>query len=120
LHGVVCGEMVQVLDSLRGSPVLQPQLSPAIEGRRVARPLHIDRRSLTNLPMPLSYVLKSHFTARWLGYGSDGKVRRGNHPIRIPEPYGTQTLLWLDGHHLSDMFVMINLAVRDRQLILRT
>lgn len=120
LHGVACGGMIEVLDRMRESAAFRSQRSPAIKGRRIARPLQIQRRIMTNLPMPLSYILKGHYSARWLGVTSKGQVKRGNRPIRIPEPYGTQALLWLDRQPFPDMFVMHGLTIRKGQLIRRT
>lgn len=119
LHGVASGGMIDVLDRMRESAAFRPQRSPAIGGRRVARPLQIQRRTMTGLPMPLSYILKGHYSARWLGITPQGQVKRGNRPIRIPEPFGTQALLWLDRHPFPDMFVMHGLTIRDGQLIRR-
>jgi hypothetical protein len=103
LHGAVHGEMVDVLDNLREG------LNRSDE---IMRRLRISRQRLCHLPHPLTYVLQSYWPCRRIGpVGEEGEINRNRQKQRIPEPFHTQYLLWLDRHRLGDLNLMIGLSV---------
>lgn len=83
-HGVADGELKDVLDGLRGT-------------RKYGRPkdIRISRKPLTNLPVPLSYLIKPFWGSRWQGE-IGGEKRRQSYPSRIKEPRHSELMLWLD------------------------
>lgn len=53
----------------------------------------------------LTYLAKAYWPSKptvWIG----GKLKRTRHPQRIPEPYATQVLLWLDRQPFADLVMM--------------
>lgn len=52
-----------------------------------------------------SYLCKAFWPSRPV-LMIDGKPKRVRSPRRVPEPFGTQVLLWLDRQCLSDLTVM--------------
>ena len=117
LHGIAALQKRDAVDGLRHMRKYRPNRSPRHLGRSIARPVQITRLPLDNLPFPLSYVLKCHFTSRWTGHVSGvAAVRRSNTPLRIPEPHHARILLWQHSRGLSDLILVQNLSVRNGQI----
>lgn len=111
VHGVAVGEeMIRSIDSLRGLAKYRPvKASAAVAG--ISRPVRISREPLQNLPHPLTYLLKSYWPCRWAPDSDEEQQRKERRKRRIPEPYHSQLLLWLNQWRLSDMTLMIGMYV---------
>lgn len=112
VHGIAYGGMVQVVDRLRTLPNyktsrLLPDGSPSPVYRRV----RMTRERVNRLPRPLTYLVQSFWPARALWVSEDGRRRRARQKRRIPEPYHSQVLLWLDKWSIDDLTLMIGLRV---------
>ena len=108
-HGITVGrEMIQCIDSLRGLAKYRPvDASAAVAG--IKRPVRISREPLQNLPQPLTYLLKSYWPCRWAPVDEEQPKERRKR--RIPEPYHSQLLMWLDQWRLSDLTLMMGMYV---------
>lgn len=64
-------------------------------------------RTVKDRRRQFSYLLKSYWPARTIRWINGAQKRdRGHH--RIPEPFGSQVLLWLDRQRLRDLTIMNN------------
>lgn len=103
-HMVVTGDWIDVVNLLRKQRAYKPT-------KRVKRPVRA-RHKLTDLPYALSYILKSYWPRKWKGKVSGkGTERRSRGHGRIPEPYHSDVLLWLHGHQLSDLILMMGCEI---------
>ncbi|MEJ7925763.1 hypothetical protein WG908_03215 [Sphingobium sp. AN641] len=112
LHGFVDGEMVDVVRSLKKLPRYRFN-----RRRDIRSPIRIRWKSLTNLPHPLIYTIQDWWPARYT-FIRDGKPVRGR-KRRIPEPYHTLLLLWLDQWSLSDVTLMVGMSVGKDGLVVK-
>jgi hypothetical protein len=110
LHGVVADGMMAVLEKLRAGPMYKHEAGDIVRVR-----LRINRKPLTNLPYPLTYCLKGYWPWKHVILGANGKRRTRRHK-RIPEPYHTLVLLFLDRLSINDLVVVKHLHVRRGQL----
>lgn len=105
VHGIAAGEMIAVIDRLRKTPSYTSD--GLVRGR-----MHISRKPLKDIPYPLGYPFKSYWPSRRIGtVGHEGLIKRQRGHHRIPEPYHTQVLLWLDRWSASDLTLLMNLCV---------
>ncbi len=112
VHGIAYGGMAQVVDRLRSLPNYAtsrwlPDGSPSPVYRRV----RMTRKRVNRLPRPLTYLVQSYWPARALWVSEDGRRRRARRKRRLPEPYHSQVLLWLDKWSIDDLTLMIGLRV---------
>lgn len=116
VHGVAGGAMVKAVDALRKRKKYRSRRNKGQDStQRVKR----SQKPLTNLPQPLTYLLKSYWPGKWKGYVSGvGKERRSRDHGRIPEPYHSQYLLWLDRWELKDITLLIGVRVGKRGFVL--
>jgi len=99
-HLVATGDWAAIVNSLRVQPGYR-------RSGRVKRPVRI-KRELTNLPYALSYLLKSYWPAKWAGHVSGvNAARRSRGHQRIPEPYHSELLLWLNKWKIGDIILKI-------------
>jgi hypothetical protein len=104
LHGVASGGMIDVLDRLRTRPGYLPwRDNGVIPG--CARPIRRSREPLTNVPSSIAYQMKGFW-----------KVQAGR-TSRIPEPFGSHVLLYLDRYRLTDLTLLVKLSVRQGKLV---
>jgi hypothetical protein len=111
-HGLALADMIDVVDRLRKRRKYRP-VARGKDGRpAIKTPVRISREPLTNLPGPLTYLLKRYWPAKRIGAvdGSDKDKRNRRHG-RIPEPYHSEALLWLDRWTLSDISMMMGMYV---------
>lgn len=113
LHGLVTGQMRAVLERLRQRPKYRSIRKSAPDGRPgVWQRLRVSRQPLSDLPHCLTYLLKAFWGARATGdFGKDGVRRRVRQRRRIPEPYHTQHLLWLDRWRVQDLSLLVHFTV---------
>lgn len=113
VHGLADSPMLAVIDRLRKRPKYRRRRSKGEKRTRV----RLGRIALTNLPYPLTYIYQSSWPKRWHGE-IDGVEYRGGKRHRIPEPYHTILLLWLDRWSLRDITLMMGMSVRRNGLTL--
>jgi hypothetical protein len=112
LHGLCSWTLAAVIDALRNDPNYRTErLLPNGEWNPVYRRVWVTRKPLTNLARALSYLVQSFWPSRPIYVSADGKRRRVRDKRRIPEPYHSQVLLWLDRYRLRDLTLMIGLRV---------
>jgi hypothetical protein len=104
-HCQADGELKAVFDRLRKT-------------RKYGRPkdIRISRKPLTNLPKPLTYLIKPFWGSRWEGC-VDGEKRRQAYRSRIKEPEHSELMLWLDRWSPNDASVLVGLEVINGQLV---
>lgn len=114
VHGIAARGMIDVVDELRSTrPYCRRPPSEASDDR-VAQRIRMTRKPLTDLPRPLTYLWQSFWPSKARGDDSDDDVGFGQlhrDKRRIPEPYHTQMLLWLDRQRIEDMTLLINLSI---------
>lgn len=105
VHGIAAGGMIAAIDRLRTTPSYTSD--GLVRGR-----MHISRKPLKDIPYPLGYPFKSYWPCRRIGrVGREGLIKRQRGHHRIPEPYHSQVLLWLDRWSVSDLTLLMNLRV---------
>lgn len=104
-HGLADGELKGVLDQLRNS-------------RKYGRPkdIRISRKPLTNLPEPLTYLIKPFWGSRWHGLIGE-KICRQRWRSRIAEPRHSELLLWLNQWSPADLSVLVGFEVVGHHLV---
>ena len=112
LHSLAGGEMLVVLSRVRKLPAYRSR-----RGAGEKQKVKIGSQPLDNLPYPLTYIVQSSWPSRWRGEVR-GKSVRGEIRGRIPEPFHTAYLLWLDRWSLQDITLMIGLYVGRNGLVL--
>lgn len=111
-HGIAGGAMRDCVDALRGCRMFKQDQRGARE-----RPNVLIQDGLTNFPRPMLYTLQGWFPKRGYENPKTGEIERGR-KTRVPEPYHTQYLLWLDRFRLKDLVLLIGLRATERGLIL--
>lgn len=112
IHGLARDGMLEVVDRLRTLPGYRSRKGP--EERQKVK---VGRKPLDNLPYPITYILQSSWPTRCRGE-VNGKIYAGEGRGRIPEPYHTALLLWLDRWSLPQITLMMGMRVGREGLIL--
>ncbi|KFL46399.1 hypothetical protein IL54_1815 [Sphingobium sp. ba1] len=102
LHGIADGEMVNVVRGLKKLPRFRFDRK-----RDLRSPIRVTRLRMTNLPYPLLYTVQDWWPGRFILVRNGKPVRSRRQ--RIPEPYHTLLLLWLDRWSLADMILMVGI-----------
>lgn len=111
VHGLAAGALWRVInEKVRKTPSVRTIKGAYGRTDFVRHRLRMDGE-LTDLPRPLTYLLKSYWPSRAQYLTPEGRLRRHRRATRIPEPYHTEVLLWLDRWRLSDLSLMMNLSV---------
>lgn len=114
-HVVAGGEKAEAIENLRSMPKYSALRTEPCEKGLPNRPrVRKSRIPLYNMPDPLTYVLQSSYPHRPTKVHADGSVTRSKRRYRIPEPYHTQWLLWMDRWTISDMLLLVGLNVTTR------
>ena len=118
VHGLASGQMIKVVERLRKLPQFKTRrLKSDGTPEAIYRPVRIRRKGLADLPAPLAYVAQSFWPSRAIYVDQDGKNRRQKTKRRIPEPYHSLVLLWLDRWHVDDLMLRIGLQVSNGDLV---
>lgn len=117
MHVIANPKMIEMIDRLRRLPNYSGSSAKGIDRTAVYHPIRVERRELSDLPTPLTYLAKSYWTARAQFESVDGKLRLPRVKTRIPEPYHSMLLLWLHQWKLSDMTLMMGLKATKAGLI---
>lgn len=119
-HLLAFGGMSNVLVRLRDLEKYKPVRGDEPGTLPIARPIQIEFRSLSNMPLPLTYLLKSYWPSRWVSdLRPDGSYDRQHGTARITEPYHSQVLLWHDLWRLEDVSLMMGMFASKDGLKLR-
>jgi hypothetical protein len=121
IHGLASRSLVPVLDKLRKRPRYK-SVKALPDGKLcpVNTRVWITRKPLTNLPAPLTYLVKSYWPSRPIFFTDEGKRIRARQQQRITEPYHSQALLWMDRWKVADLSLMIGLRATRTGLIRST
>lgn len=105
-HGIGSGALLEAIEGLRGSP-------------KYSRPkdIRISRSPLTHLPSPITYLIKPFWGSRWQG-PIDGHMRRQKWRSRVPEPWHSQLLMWLDRWRPADLALLLGMSVKSGGLVM--
>ena len=117
-HGYAYGGMVDVVRRLRELPNYKTRKFGK-DGRvnAVYRPVQVKQKRPRNFRRQIAYRLQSYWPAKAIIISDDGQHKRARRRRRIPEPYHSQVLLWLDRWKLSDLTLMIGLRVTRNGLV---
>lgn len=115
VHGLACGRFVAAIDSLRHRPKYHPK-SWSKPGDRAKFPrVRVSRGPLTNLPKPMTYCVQAFWPAKAMTKRGSIKTQRGQRR-RIPEPFHTQLLIWLDRWKLQDITLLMGIRATKKGL----
>lgn len=115
LHGLACGGMIAVIDSLRCLKRFKSTRSPNIL-EKIYQRVRMTRKPLQRLPEPISYVLQSFWPERPIILLPTGRFRRVRSKGRLREPRHTEMLLWLNRWPLDQTTLMMGMEVRKHGL----
>ena len=108
-HIVATGDWVDVIHKLRTVKAYK-------KTEAVKRPIRKSTK-LRDHAYGLTYILKSYWPGKWKGEVSGQKNERRNRKhFRIPEPFHSDALLWLNKWNLDDLILMIGVEVRKEGL----
>jgi hypothetical protein len=110
-HLLAAGGMIEVIDALRKRPKYRSSRGPPDGWDPVHQRVRIERKPLTNLPSPITYVVQSFWDAKTTHSRLHGRDHGQGRKRRIPEPYHAMSLLWLDRWTLDDLCVRVNLNI---------
>ncbi|WP_156405487.1 hypothetical protein [Sphingomonas sp. Root710] len=109
-HLVAGGWKARALEALRDRPKYSVGRSEPHEMGMADRPrVRISKQVLTNLPDPLTYSIQywyPHRPTKIVGH-NPLQIQRSEFRYRIPEPYHTEWMVWMDKHPVQD-FVLFN------------
>lgn len=107
LHGIADGEMVEVIRRLSARVKFQ---SDRGDPDGVWTRVMVQGPPLTDLPRPLTYIIKSYLPGISTYRSKTGHRNRTCHRA-ISQPFYTQALLWMDRRQLKDICLMMGLHV---------
>ncbi|RYG56905.1 MAG: hypothetical protein EON56_03370 [Alphaproteobacteria bacterium] len=111
IHGIVAGSLRDVIDQeVRKTPSVRSNDGTYGLSDFVRHRLRMES-SLTDLPRPITYLVKSFWPSKLQYLNAQGQLRRHRRVRRIGEPYHTEVLLWLDQWRLNDLSLLMNLSV---------
>lgn len=109
-HGVVAGEMIEVLDKLREEPAFKPIKRKVGEQIKRYPRIRMSRAPIEDVPGALGYLLKSYWPQKWEGE-IEGEAKRQARHSRIQGPAHTRALLWLNRYRLDQISLLTGLRV---------
>ena len=109
VNGLALGTAIAAIEKLRALNKYQRAESCTATTLPIYRPIVVCRQPLTNLPSTLAYRLKHYWPCAWLPM--DGSTNRSRKEQRIPEPYHSQWLVWMDSWELSDLTLLMGMFV---------
>lgn len=115
VHADVLGGMIEVVREYR--EIERKRLSVTLEDGMKRPPVRIHRH-LDHLPDPISYCFQSHWTMKKYHDLTTGEWERGKRR-RIPEPWHSIFLLWMEKWKLEDLTLMMKLSVRQGKLYVK-
>lgn len=119
MHGYAFGAHLDAVNALPKLPKYKP--GKAGDGRDAIAQPKLVRKELGDPAYTLSYNLKSYWPGVRTIYELDDKIgvpKRSVQTRRIPEPYHSLSLLWLDRWALGDISLLMGLRVTKRGISL--
>ncbi len=111
-HGFVTHEMKNVADEVRKlRKYAEPHVPRGVGLKQPPARVILSRKPLINPAYRLSYIRQDWWPDRIDGVIDDVEIKRGVKRRRIPEPYHSMSLLWLDRWSLSDMTLKMGLRM---------
>lgn len=109
VHGIVTGGMVKIVNGLRDLPKYRP--AQPNDGRDAAHtPVRLSRGPLTNMPEPLTYVMKRFWPLRETYLDSDGLRKAYNSKVtRIRGLAEVEYLRFLAKWRIEDVTLMMGM-----------
>jgi len=119
-HLVAGGEKAWLLERLRClKKYSAPRSEPWEQGMPDRPRVWVSSKPLNNLPDPLTYILKSYYPHRPTKLVDGGpEIQRSEAGWRIPEPFHTQWLLWMNRWTISDHILLIGLRPSKQGFVL--
>jgi hypothetical protein len=118
-HLLATGSYVAALESLVGAKGLQAD-SITDWGTCIHTPVIVRKQQLFNPARAIGYLPKGYWLSTWAGgVSGTGTDRRARTGTRLPEPYHTEMLLWLDDHKIGDLVLTMGLKITTKGLILK-
>jgi hypothetical protein len=114
-HFIAVGGMIEVLERLRSRGKYAVANIAEEAGGGHAAALRTRELEPSEARYALSYLFQQYWPARWSGISEDNKKVRGPR-ARVPEPYHTEWLLWMDRQRLENFVLMMHLQVGRRGL----
>jgi hypothetical protein len=117
VHGLAAGALLEAVRKLKPRKHRRRGKRPSNKYRsdeKVHKRVMVGKKPLDNLPDPLTYLCKPFWSKKWKGIVGSGAVKRENQKSRIPEPFHTQLLVWLDRYSISDISLMMRMRVTDK------
>ena len=105
---------------MAASPTFRSTRPDGRKSGTVYQKVHFSRRPLRNVPYALSYRLQSYWSKTVtvnLGDNENPRMVRQSRQGRIPEPYHSLSLLWLDRWRLQDLTLLVKLGVTTKGLV---
>ncbi|MBB3924316.1 hypothetical protein GGR43_000010 [Sphingobium jiangsuense] len=113
VHCLISKGMIAVVERLRK---LENRRLKKIANSKIRRsPVLIRRKKLRNLPEPISYCFQSYWPKKAYDDPDTGNWKRGE-KHRIPEPYHSLFLLWVDQWRVEDLTLLMKLSVKAGKL----
>ena len=113
VHSLVSKGMIDVVGGLRN---LENERLQKLSNDNLKRPPVRKRKPpLHNLPEPISYCCQSYWPVKTFQDAGTGKGKRGPRH-RIPEPYHSLYLIWLDHWRLEQLMLLMKLGVSSGKL----
>ena len=110
VHAIATGGMIAICNKLRRTEKYWPS-------EHVRSPVRLSRRTLFNLPEPLTYCMQSWWPSRPRVLGENGAGERGYIRRRIPNPRHAEFLVWLDRQKLSDITLLMKIRASKNGLV---
>jgi hypothetical protein len=107
VNGLAFGSAISTLEKLRTLDKYKRVLERSSFKLPIYRPVVVRRAPLTNLASTLPYLLKPYWPSSWLA--STGDKPRSRTDQRIPEPYHSQWLLWMDRWRVTDITLLMGM-----------
>lgn len=113
-HFIVTGDLIEAFERLKGSTAYKSVKRVADSPDGVATRVHIREVDDSLNPQVITYAFKGSWYARSRGEAGgngDQADRLVGRLTRIPEPYHSQWLLWMDKWAFHHMLININLGL---------
>ena len=111
-HLIAAGEKARLLRKLRKRGKYKARRKQPWEvGLKNCARVRISKKPLFNLPEPITYIAQSNYPHRPTKLHDDGTVTRSKFRYRIPEPFHTDWLLWMDRWSIDDITLLNGLEV---------
>ncbi|WP_375273100.1 hypothetical protein [Sphingomonas sp.] len=117
VHLLATDSAIEAVDRLRHMSRYRSSSSDD-DDDHVRQRVRLSRTPLTNLPDPITYLFQPFWPSRWIGTSPEGESIRQRIKARIPEPYHSEWLLWMDRWRFDDLVLLMGARIGRRGLIL--